>query len=453
MFGTNQTCIKRVVSYAVVLLWIAGCTANDNGGDSVRAAYHDIPATPDCLQNIDETLENADADLLFSYDHVPVFDIFMPPERWENLRANARDEEWVEGDVCFEGAAIGQIGVRFKGNVGTLYSCFDENDRLTCPRLSLKFKFSEYDDDKRFYGLKRLNLQAYRWDGTKMREKLAYDVFKDMGITAPRALWAVVRVNGETTGVYGMVEAIDGRFTEDRWPDSPDGNLYKEVWPTDTDTSYIVERLKTNEEDADVSDLLSLASEINGAVDSQAVLQVLNSHLNVDEWMRFLAVEDAITSWDGLTFFYTGDGGLHHNHNYYLYGDAPGHFELIPWDLDGTFWIKDPHEPPHWTEQQDDCSQTYMYWDWIGVRAIAPACDTIMAALHLKLSVWKQAASEALNGPISAETMDARIGAYIQFMGKEAREPQTYAGGFNREVGYLRDELARIRNLLSQRIQ
>lgn len=437
---------------AVVLILFAGCTIEEKGSVP-QAAYHDVPATPDCLQNINATLANGDADLLFNYDHVPVFDIFMPKERWDNLLVNARDEEWVEGDVCFEGAAIGKIGVRFKGEVGTLISCFDENDELICPRLSLKFKFNEYDDEKRFFGLKRLILNNYRWDQTKMREKMAYDVFREMGIAAPRALWAMVRVNGESKGLYGMVEAIDGRFTEDRWPDSPDGNLYKEVWPTDTDEAFIVERLKTNEESADVSDMLTFAGEINAASDDVEVLQVIGNHMDVNQWMRFLAVEDAIMSYDGLTFFYTEDGTWHHNHNYYFYEDAPGHFTLIPWDLNSTFWLDNAHATPHWTEVQDDCSITYLYWEGFGAMAIAPACDKVMAALNLNLPVWKQAAKEALDGPASIETLNSRIDDYSAFIGREAREKETFAPDFDDYVRYLRYDVEHVYTALENRIR
>lgn len=45
----------------------------------------------------------------------------------------------------YNGQRIGTIGVRFKGQAGTLERCFDDYDRLVCSKLSLRLKFDEYE--------------------------------------------------------------------------------------------------------------------------------------------------------------------------------------------------------------------------------------------------------------------------------------------------------------------
>jgi len=40
-----------------------------------------------------------------------------------------------------------------------LLFCFEE-DELICPKLPMKIKFSEYDIEKRYLGLRRINLGA-----------------------------------------------------------------------------------------------------------------------------------------------------------------------------------------------------------------------------------------------------------------------------------------------------
>ena len=441
---------------------VMGCDSDSPDGKTKRPFYTDIPATQNCLQVVDTTLANADADLLFNYDHVPVFDIFLPPEKWDALLVNARNEEYAEVDACFEGKAIGKIGLRFKGGKSTLFSCFDENNNLICPRLSMKMKFSEYEDDKRFFGLKRLNLQANRWDASMMREKLAYDAYREMGIAAPRASWAMVRVNGKSQGLYGTVEAIDGRFTADRWPSYPDGNLYKEVWPLDYEPTYITDNLKTNEDEGNIDDMLSLSGAMVAAISNPAELQQLvKTHTDLNYWARFLAVGDAIGTCDDATIFYEIKEipGLNHNHNYYFYADSPEHFSIIPWDLDCSFNVltDNPAPPPHWTEAQQDCSQYYDYWD--GLRIGAPACDPIFAALNSEpthLQAWRAAAQELLNGPFAIQTMLNTIDRHVKFIGREVNTIETKSAypvvTFNQDVDYIKSIIPERHNMLARRI-
>ncbi|HEY6728172.1 MAG TPA: CotH kinase family protein [Polyangiaceae bacterium] len=143
----------------------------------------------DC--DIDATLHARDADELFNSDHVPSFDLELPEDKWAALQQNAVDEQWEQAEACFDGKLIGRVALRFKGSHGSLFNCFDDAGQLLCPRLSMKLKFSEYDEDSRFFGLKRLNLHANRHDDSRMKERLAYDLYRAMGVAAPRASWAL----------------------------------------------------------------------------------------------------------------------------------------------------------------------------------------------------------------------------------------------------------------------
>jgi spore coat protein H len=390
----------------------------------------------------DPELASADADDLFNTPQVPVFDINLPQDEWEALQVNARDEEYVPAEVCFEGHGIGRVGLRFKGAVGSLVNCFDEQDQMICRKLSLKLKFSEYDTDQRFFGLKRLNFNANQHDDTRIKEKLAFDLYRSMGIVTPRASWAVVRVNGESQGLYGMVEQVDGRFTADRWPDNPDGNLYKELWPIYTDTDYITTHLKTNEETADISAFLAFSEAMTAASDDE-LRSTLGSYIDLDYFARVLAVGDAILDYDGLTYFWT-DGDFYSNHNYYFYEEAPDAFTLIPWDVESTFWINPDHAAPHWTELPDDCSLTYEYW---GGQAIAPGCDLVFRAMAADLGGWRAAGQEFLEGPFAEAAITARIDEYADFVRAEALAdptPYTY-NPFDDEVEYLRGQIPTLR--------
>ncbi len=361
-----------------------------------------------------------DAQQLFDYAHVPTFDFYLPSEQWTLLQENARDEEYVEVRACFEGRLIGTVGLRFKGYYGSLFGCFDENDQLICPRLSLKVKFDKYVEDQRFFGLKRLNFNAYRHDDSRMKEKLSYDLFRAMGVVAPRAAWAVLRVNGDSQGLYGMVEQIDGRFTADRWPDSPDGNLYKEVWPSEPESAAIREALKTNEETGDITNFLDFAQTFAASSDDQA-LATLARYMDPTYLARYMAVDDAVANYDGITYFWT-DGVTHNNHNFYIYEQGPSDFVLVPWDVEATFWINPDHATPHWTQQPGDCSQTYPYWDGL---ALAPACDPVFKALGQDLEAWRSAAQELLDGPFTLDEMLANVDRHETLIAEAAQADPT----------------------------
>src|SRR5690606_28959223 len=128
-----------------------------------------------------------------------------------------------------------------------------------------------------------------------------------------------------------------GRFTDDRWPENGDGNLYKEAWPVQADPAWVLSKLKTNEEVGDVSAFLAFAGAMSNASPG-ALRSTLGEYLELDAFARYMAVDDALVNNDGITTFYTAEGGTWSgNHNFYLYEESPTRFTLIPWDLESTF--------------------------------------------------------------------------------------------------------------------
>jgi spore coat protein CotH len=397
----------------------------------------------------DPTLASGNAAELFAATRVPTFDVYLPKADWDNLKVHARDEQFVSAQACFDGRAVGTVGLRFKGSYGSLYECFDAQGNMTCPRLSMKIKFDEYVSGQRFYGLKRLAFNAYLYDDSRMKEKLAYDLFRTMGIVAPRSAWAVLRVNGESQGLFGMVETVDGRFTADRWPANPDGNLYKELWPTHASDAQILNALETNEEVADISAYHAFAQAITSA-DDTSVLATLGGYMDVDYLARFMAVEDAVVSYDGITYFWT-DRVNTNNHNYYIYEQSPTRFTLIPWDTESTFWIDPNHAAPHWTVLPSDCSLTYDYW---GGLAYAPGCDRVFRALDTDLDRWRAAARTLLDGPFALDAMTAAIDRYAALIADAAHAdptPNKYST-FDQAVSGLRSSLPSMRARLEKLI-
>jgi hypothetical protein len=392
---------------------------------------------------------------LFELSAVPTFDIHLPPARWSELRLHAREEELVEATACFEGRGLGRVGFRFKGAEGSLYSCFDESGNNTCKKLPLKLKFDEFEDDRRFFGLKRLNFHSSRYDQTYLHERLAYDLFRSMGVVAPRAAWANVRVNGEPMGLFGMVEQVDGRFTADRWPDGGDENLFKEVWPVGADAGAAVSHLETNDEDPDVTAFVAFAEAMDAAEDG-ALRSTLGRFVDLEQWARYMAVDDAIAAYDGITTFYTStDGGWTSNHNFFLYQEAPSRFVLIPWDEEATFVSNSGFgSVPHWTTTPTDCTLTYPVWSGKSL-ARAPGCDRVFQALAADLAPYRAFGRELLDGPFAERTMVEAIQSHAALIREHVAADPNGPGlsGWQASVGFLEREIpvlrARLERLLS----
>lgn len=395
-------------------------------------------------------LAELNASALFGATSIPAFDFYLPAADWENLKAHARDEEYVQAQACFEGMAIGVVGLRFKGSFGSLYNCFDSTGKNTCRKLGMKVKFDEYVDGQSFYGLKRLNFQSYRYDESYLRERLSYDLYRAMDIVAPRAAWAVLRVNGEAQGLFGMVEQIDGRFTKDRWPTNGDGNVFKERWPGEVDEAVLAAGLETNKSAADVAAFKAFSTALNAAADTD-LRTVLGRYTDLDYVARYMAVDDAVANYDGITTFYSSgaDAG---NHNFFFYQEAPSKFTIVPWDLESTLSSSSGFgNVPSWQETPADCKTTYPVWG--GQSNVIPSgCDRVFRALAADRTSYRAAVRRLLDGPFAEATVVANIDALAAFVQPEvSRDPHgPGVGAFNNSVSYIRKDVAKLRSRLEQ---
>jgi len=357
----------------------------------------------------DPTVDQA----VFPQDRVLRVEISLPEQAWQDLIATADQEQYTSAEVTIDGHAVGTVGLRFKGEY-SLWSCVDDTGKLTCDKLSLKLKFTEYDPEKRFHGLKRLNFNNLVDEGAIVRESISYRLFRDMGIIAPRTSFAVVSVNGQSQGLYSVVEEVDGRFTDDRFAQG-DGNLFKEAWPADTASGYFSYRLENNQETATFDAFQAFASEMLTAQDEQLV-QTLGKWMDLDYLMTYMAVDYAIANWDGVTTFYCGDWGCQ-NHNYYMYQEenAPK-FWLIPWDLNATLmvdhWLG---KIPPWDELDVDCVN-YIPGKEPDTLSRPAGCDPMIRAIALNRDAYRAAVRRVLAEGFVPERLNAQIDDIVKLV-------------------------------------
>lgn len=323
---------------------------------------------------------------------------------------------YVPGDLTWNGVSVAQLGVRFKGSVGSLRLCFDQQGNRTCPKLSMKLDFDEYVPGQRFLGLEHLNLHAMMRDPSQMKDRIAYGLFRAAGVPAPRANHGRLRINGEDQGLFVQVEAIDGEFVEDHFRaiDGGEGNLYKEVWPVHAVPDPYRAALETNASPtADVGPMLRFNAAI-GAATPASFRATAATWTDLPTLVSFLAVDRLIDSWDGFVGWYCNQAGQCANHNYYWYQET-GHDRLwlIPWDLDNVMHVPSPirtnYGMPDWNASPTDCALRPVF---LGFYGRPPACDRLTALMATALWADYQArTAELLAGIAGPGVIEAQIDA------------------------------------------
>ncbi|MBN2526363.1 MAG: CotH kinase family protein [Deltaproteobacteria bacterium] len=368
------------------VLTYAGCSKNkSSSGDSESASESEsfsASVGDDSDTGTDTELVSGD---IFAMDKVHQLDITLPEADWTALRQNARDEQFTQVDVTIDGEHVGISGLRFKGSYGNLYGCFNNADELICNKLSMKLKFSEYEKDQTFQGMKRLNLHSMERDESLLAEYLGYDLYRNMGIMTSRTSYGEVSVNGENLGLFALVEQIDGRFTQNRFEDNNNnGDLYKEAWPFYDDMEYFAQHIKTNAETATHEEMLAFTKSLKEATDDM-LPSLVSSYVDVDYMFRYIAVNEAINNWDGIMMWYCfSDDSECGNHNYYWYQEETRpFFWLLPWDLDSTFITRAWNgNPPRWNDLDVNCDERVTLPEST-MKAFPPACDPLTRGLAL----------------------------------------------------------------------
>ena len=249
--------------------------------------------------------------------------------------ADDQNPVWVEAEVSFNETSWAHVGIRFKGN-SSLRSTWGSGSI----KLPFKLDFDEFEDqypeteDQRFYGFKQLSFASGFHDDSRLREKIAADIFREAGVPSAQTAFYAVHVDyGEGPiylGLYIAVEVVDDTLIETQFSDDS-GNVYKPegFGATFTAGSFSEESFdkETNQDDNDYSDILTLFDILHDQSrlsDPESWRQGLESVFDVDTFLNWLAVNTVIQNWDTY-------GGM--QHNYYLYNNPETEqLTWIPWD-------------------------------------------------------------------------------------------------------------------------
>jgi putative membrane-bound dehydrogenase-like protein len=241
---------------------------------------------------------------------------------------------WAQGDFSADGKTLTKVGIRYAGDI----TYFTSSRGLKRP---LKIAFDKFQDQQ-FQGLSSVQLHAMPLDPARAREVIAFGIFRDAGVPAPRTAFAEVTLtvpgkhDKEYLGLYTAVESIDQRFVADKFG-SDKGLLLKptrsfgqagSALPFLGDDwgpykgAYQPQSEPTKEQSKRVIEFARL---VHQASDEEFRKQI-DSFLDVDEFLRFLAANALTSNLD--SFFALGV-------NYHLYlHPTTNKFLFLPGDLE-----------------------------------------------------------------------------------------------------------------------
>ena len=198
-------------------------------------------------------------------------------------------------------------------------------------------------------------------------------LFQMAGLPAADVRIVQVRVNGQnlaandynkTYGSYSAIEVLDSDWAKNHFPDDDAGNLYRCTYyedgshprtladldykekagqtpnPDDYRDNYIK---KTNTAQDDWSDLFNLIDKLNNDnISDDSFVAEVSQVINLEKWMRFLAVDALIGNREGGLTSGSGD-------DYAMYrGVKDPRFWLIGHDLDTLLGQGDHDYQPRW---------------------------------------------------------------------------------------------------------
>ncbi len=255
-----------------------------------------------------------------------------PGERASERNLFGVEFAWARGTVTVEGKTFRGVGLRYAGNASYMASAG-----------GLKRSFVvdlDRADHAEFHGLHAMQLQSGALDPTKAREALAFALFREAGVPAPRTVLAEVTltVPGEHPkaylGLYTLVEPVDRAFLKDRFHTDkgllvrPQGLRGLDFLGDDW-TRYRGPYRPLAEPTSDEAKRLIEFVRLVQRGDDEQFRKEIASYLDVDKFLRFMAVQALIANADG---FFT----LAYNYSLFL-DPKSNRFVFIPGDQELSF--------------------------------------------------------------------------------------------------------------------
>ena len=253
-----------------------------------------------------------------------------PGERASERNLFGLEFPWARGAVTAEGKTFQGVGLRYAGNASYMASAG-----------GLKRSFLvdlDSADHAKFHGLQAMQLQSGALDPSKAREALAFALFREAGVPAPRTALAEVTLSvpGEHQkaylGLYTLVEPVDRAFLKDRFGTDkgllvrPQGLRGLDFLGDDWEKYRGPYRPLFEPTPDEARRFIEFVRLVQRGNDEQFRKEI-DSYLDVDRFLRFMAVQALIANADGFfTLAYNFALFLDPNTNRFVF--IPGDQEL-----------------------------------------------------------------------------------------------------------------------------
>src|SRR5436309_2692184 len=140
------------------------------------------------------------------------------PSALAALKTNTDNHAYVRCSWREGSQSLTNVGIHCKG---------DTAKHLVGGRPDFTITFDRFARGQTFHGHKRLLLQSSAEDASYLGAVLAFEMFRQAGVPAPRCGFAQVELNGRDLGLYVMIEGENRDFLRCHFGND-DGNLYDE---------------------------------------------------------------------------------------------------------------------------------------------------------------------------------------------------------------------------------
>ena len=296
-------------------------------GGGGRGGGNRAPATPGVKLTPADVTQHPDAPL---YDPATLRTFFLEFEnpQWEaELVAFNNTDVEVPATVTVDGRVYRDVGIHFRGN-----SSFNVGDGY---KRSLNLSFDVVHDGQAVGGYRTLNFLNANTDPTLMRTVLSMHIARQY-IPAPKANFVRVVINGENWGVYANAQQFNKDFLGehfnttkgDRWKIPQGGGSGGAfTYLGDDRSQYRSFQIKSKDEPEAWAAIIDLAKTLQGTP-PEALEAALASRLDVDAYLRFLALDNVMAN---------GDGFYARGADYSLYRDPKGRFHFVFHDANEMF--------------------------------------------------------------------------------------------------------------------
>lgn len=247
----------------------------------------------------------------------------------DSLKATGNGDGRLIANVKINGTNFDSVGVRYKGN-STYRPYYAKNP------FNVKLDHIIKQD---YQGYETLKLSNVFRDPSFVREVISYEVARRY-TPAPKCNFIKVFVNGNYHGVYSNVESIDSEFLKkhfgskdntfikaganSNWGNpeplgcSPSNYSFCSLEYLGTDSACYQKYYELKSEHG-WQDLIDLTNTLNNNFSS------IENILDVDQALWMLAFNNVMVNLDSYSGKFI--------HNYYLYKDDEGKFQILIWDL------------------------------------------------------------------------------------------------------------------------